>query len=108
MVVLWAALDASPGIQLPSARTMLVLAPLVLLVVGLQIGCLVDLVRSPTVRYLPRAAWVLIVVAVSPPFGAAAYLGWGRERHDGQALGLSAEEIAEVRGVEEAERRAVR
>jgi hypothetical protein len=37
-----------------SGRTLLALAPLVLLLLGLMAYCLMDLARAPSVRYLPK------------------------------------------------------
>ena len=37
-----------------SDGTLLALAPVVVLVVGLVVFCLVDLIRAPAVRYLPK------------------------------------------------------
>src|SRR5512132_1220126 len=39
---------------------------------GHLIYCLVDLIRAPSVRYLPKPVWALIIVFVSAPFGALA------------------------------------
>jgi hypothetical protein len=77
---------------------MLALAPLLLLVLGLQVYCLIDIVRSSSVRYLPKLVWAVIVVVVSAPLGAFAYLIWGRNRDDRQASGLDAEELADLTG----------
>ncbi len=53
------------------------LAPLLLLAAALAIYALVDLVRAPAVRYLPKWAWALICV-LSMPLGPLAYLILGR------------------------------
>lgn len=53
------------------------LAPLIVLAVALAIYALVDLVRAPAVRYLPKWAWALICV-LSLPLGPLAYLTLGR------------------------------
>jgi hypothetical protein len=53
------------------------LAPILLLAVGLVVYCLADLVRAPSVRYLPKWAWAIICVA-SVPLGPLAYLTLGR------------------------------
>jgi len=79
-----------------SSSTMLALAPLLLLVLGLDVYCLIDIVRSPSVRHLPKLVWALIVVVVTAPLGAFAYLIWGRKRDDRQAPGLDAEELADL------------
>jgi hypothetical protein len=39
------------------------------------------------VRYLPKAAWALVIVLGSAPFGAIAYLVLGRNRNDDRADG---------------------
>jgi hypothetical protein len=60
---------------------LLALIPLLVLLAGLIVYCLVDLVRARSVRYLPKPVWALIIVLVSAPFGALAYLVFGRDRH---------------------------
>ena len=77
---------AAAGVQLnpPPWSTLLALAPLLLVVVGLIVYCLVDLARARSVRYLPKAVWALIIVLGSAPFGAIAYLVLGRNRYDGR------------------------
>ncbi len=53
---------------------------LVLLVaVGFEVFCLVDLARAEEVRYLPKWGW-LIVSLVSIPLGGIIYLVVGRVR----------------------------
>jgi hypothetical protein len=71
------------ALNLPSGRVLLALAPLLVLVAGIVIYSLFDLARARSVRYLPKAVWALIVVFVSTPLGALAYLVFGRDR-DGQ------------------------
>jgi hypothetical protein len=63
-----------------SGGTLLALTPVVLLVIGLVIFCLVDLIRAPAVRYLPKPLWALIILVGSTPLGAVLYLVLGRER----------------------------
>jgi hypothetical protein len=53
------------------------LAPVVLVVVGFVVFCLVDLSRHD-VRYLPKWAWAVICIA-SVPLGGIVYLLVGRE-----------------------------
>ena len=53
------------------------LAPLILLAAALAVFALIDLVRAPAVRYLPKWAWALICV-LSMPLGPLAYLTLGR------------------------------
>jgi hypothetical protein len=53
--------------------------PILVIAIGFEIFCLVDLARAPEVRYLPRWAWVLICLA-SVPLGGIIYLIIGRAR----------------------------
>jgi hypothetical protein len=53
------------------------LAPLLVLAAALVVYALVDLVRAPTVRYLPKWASAVICV-ISLPLGPLAYLTLGR------------------------------
>ena len=64
-----------------SGRTLLALVPLFVLLGALIVYCLVDLIRAPSVRYLPKPMWALIIVVVSAPLGALAYLVFGKDRH---------------------------
>ncbi len=61
-------------------RIVLALLPLVLVAVGLDVYCIVDLVRATSVRYLPKIVWAVIIVLVSSPAGALLYLFLGRDR----------------------------
>jgi hypothetical protein len=67
-------------------RIALALLPLVLVAVGLDVYCLVDLVRATSVRYLPKAIWAVIIVVVSFPAGALLYLFLGRDRDHGSKV----------------------
>ena len=78
-----AVIDAA-AIDATSGRTLLALAPLVLLLVGLMAFCLTDLARAASVRYLPKPVWALIIILVSFPLGAIAYLVFGKDHHDRQ------------------------
>lgn len=69
------------SLNVPSAKVLLALIPLFALLAGLIVYCLVDLIRAQSVRYLPKPVWALIIVLVSAPFGALAYLVFGRDRH---------------------------
>jgi Phospholipase_D-nuclease N-terminal len=69
------------SVNAPSGKLLLALIPLFVLLVGLIIYCLVDLIRAPSVRYLPKLVWALIIVVVSAPLGALAYLVFGKDRH---------------------------
>lgn len=53
------------------------LAPLIVVVTGFVIYCLVDLARHE-VRYLPKWAWALICI-MSVPLGGIIYLLVGRD-----------------------------
>jgi len=88
-------------VNMPSGRVLLALLPLVVLILGPIIYCLVDLIRARSVRYLPKPVWALLIVLGSAPFGALAYLVFGRN-HDGDPVHDSdragtAEEHAGVR-----------
>ena len=48
-----------------SGRTLLALVPLFVLVGALVVYCLVDLIRAPSVRYLPKPVWALIITTTS-------------------------------------------
>ena len=80
-VYAFAAPAAALGVSVPSGRVLLALMPLFVLLAGLIVYCLVDLIRARSVRYLPKPVWALIIVLVSAPFGALAYLLFGRDRH---------------------------
>jgi hypothetical protein len=68
-------------VDMGSGKVLLALAPLLALVAGLIIYCLVDLIRAPSVRYLPKPVWALIIVLFSSPVGAIAYLIFGKDRN---------------------------
>lgn len=55
------------------------LVPIVVVAVGFEVFCLVDLARAGEVRYVPRWAWAIICV-VSIPLGGIVYLSIGRSR----------------------------
>ncbi|HSK26970.1 MAG TPA: PLDc N-terminal domain-containing protein [Jiangellales bacterium] len=62
-----------------NGTVLLALLPLLVLLVGFAVFCLVDIVRAPSTRALPKWAWALITV-VSIPLGGILYLLLGRER----------------------------
>jgi len=68
-------------VDMGSGKVLLALAPLLALAAGLMIYCLVDLIRAPSVRYLPKPVWALIIVLCSAPVGAIAYLIFGKDRN---------------------------
>jgi hypothetical protein len=53
------------------------LIPIVVVAVGFEVFCLVDVIRAKEARYLPRWAWVVICL-ISIPLGGIAYLIFGR------------------------------
>jgi Phospholipase_D-nuclease N-terminal len=66
-----------------SGRTLLALLPVLVLLLGLIVYALADLLRAPSVRFLPKPLWAVVILLVSAPFGALAYLVIGRNR-DGE------------------------
>src|SRR6476646_12123132 len=74
---------ASVEVNLPSGTAMLAITPVLMVILGLVVFSLVDLVRAPSVRYLPKVVWGVIIVLVSTPLGAIAYLVFGRPRRSG-------------------------
>jgi hypothetical protein len=69
------------GVNMPSGRLVAALVPVLLLVAGLIVYCLIDLIRAQSVRYLPKPVWALIIVLGSAPLGALAYLAFGKDHH---------------------------
>jgi Phospholipase_D-nuclease N-terminal len=67
-------------------RLLLALAPLLIVAVGFDAYCLVNLIRSPSVRYLPKVVWGIIIVFISFPLGGLLYLFVGRDRHHGSRV----------------------
>lgn len=63
-----------------SGRTLVALLPVFVLLLGLLVFALIDLVRAPTVHYLPKPVWAAVIVLGSAPFGALVYLVFGRNR----------------------------
>ncbi len=56
------------------------LVPVLVLVLGLDAFCLVNLVRSRSVRNAPKLAWAIVILVVSAPLGALLYLFFGMDR----------------------------
>jgi len=56
------------------------LIPVAVLIVGLDGYCLVNLVRAPSVRNLPKPLWAIVILFVSAPLGAILYLCFGADR----------------------------
>jgi len=56
------------------------LVPVLVLLLTLDAYCLISLARAPSVRYLPKLAWVFVILLVSAPTGALLYLFFGVDR----------------------------
>ena len=56
------------------------LFPIIVVFLAFDIFCLVDLARVERVRYLPKWAWVLVILFVSSFVGGVIYLILGKER----------------------------
>jgi hypothetical protein len=69
--------DGDAVVLVGSGVPVAALAPLVLAGLAFILFCLVDLIRAPSVRYLPKWAWAIICVA-SVPLGGIVYLVVGR------------------------------
>jgi uncharacterized membrane protein HdeD (DUF308 family) len=55
------------------------LAPILLIALGFVLWVVLDIVRSPSVRYLPKWAWI-VISCISIPVGGIVYLLVGRQR----------------------------
>jgi hypothetical protein len=64
---------------------MALLLAVLVVVIALDVFCLVDLYRSEEVSYLPKWAWVILII-VAHFVGAIGYLIFGRNRHAGLGL----------------------
>ena len=80
MHILLAAGSAAANHARPSHRLLYALLPIVVLAVLFDVYCLVDLSRAKSVRHLPKAVWVIIIVVISAPWGGLIYLFLGRDR----------------------------
>lgn len=69
---------AGPGHPMLHAWPALV--PVAVLILGLDGYCLVNLVRAPSVRNLPKPLWAIVILFVSAPLGAILYLCFGADR----------------------------
>ena len=56
------------------------------LALAFDIYCLVDVIRAPSVRHLPKAVWAIIILLVSAPWGGLLYLFLGRDRGRGASV----------------------
>jgi len=66
----------------PPVGVLYVLAPILILAVAFDVYCLRDLIRASSVRHLPKAAWAIVILLVSAPWGGLLYLFLGRDRGD--------------------------
>jgi hypothetical protein len=66
-----------------SHQLLYALLPIVILAVMFDVYCLADLIRARSVRHLPKAAWAIIIVVISAPWGGLLYLFLGRDRSQG-------------------------
>jgi ABC-2 type transport system ATP-binding protein len=56
------------------------LIPILVVLLALDVFCLVDLSRAEEVYYLPKWAWVIIIVVLHL-IGPIGYLAFGKWRH---------------------------
>jgi ABC-2 type transport system ATP-binding protein len=56
------------------------LVPVLVLILGLDAFCLINLVRAKSVRNAPKLAWAIVILVVSAPIGALLYLFFGMDR----------------------------
>jgi ABC-2 type transport system ATP-binding protein len=77
---------ASSAAAAHSPRLFFALLPIVVLALAFDVYCLVDVIRAPSVRHLPKAVWAIIIVLVSAPWGGLLYLFLGRDRGRGASV----------------------
>jgi ABC-2 type transport system ATP-binding protein len=65
------------------------LVPVLVLVLGLDVFCLVNLVRAKSVRNAPKLVWAIVILAVSAPLGALLYLFFGMDRGGSAAASVA-------------------
>ena len=58
--------------------TLAALIPIVVVALGFAAYCIVDVVRAPSVKHLPKWGWI-VACLVSIPLGGIVYLMTGRE-----------------------------
>ena len=71
-----------PGLHLPPGLVA-ALAPVLVVLLGLDAFCLINLARSKSVRNAPKLAWIIVILCVSAPLGALLYLFFGMPRNPG-------------------------
>jgi ABC-2 type transport system ATP-binding protein len=74
-----AAAHGGPLAHLPPAFLAAVV-PVLVLFLGLDVFCLINLIRAKSVRNAPKLAWAIVILAVSAPLGALLYLFFGMDR----------------------------
>jgi hypothetical protein len=67
----------SPPIVFAADVSIAAVLPLLLVAAGFVIYCVVDIARAPSVKHLPKWAWVLICL-LFVPLGGIVYLLVGR------------------------------
>jgi ABC-2 type transport system ATP-binding protein len=65
---------------LPGLPNLAALIPVLAVLAGLDIYCLVNVARAKSVRNAPKLAWVIVILIVSAPVGAILYLFFGMDR----------------------------
>ena len=78
MIAALAAASRHPLLHLGNLAPALI--PVLVLLVGLDVYCLVNLARAKSVRNMPKLAWVFVILCVSAPLGAILYLSFGMDR----------------------------
>ncbi len=87
-------LGTDGGVNWPSGSAWAVLAPLIAAILVVVGWALIDLVRAPSVKYLPKTVWAIIIVLGSMPLGAIFYLAAGRERGTSVPSAITPQSIA--------------
>ncbi len=72
--------------MLPLLDALPALIPVLVVLLGLDIYCLVSLVRAQSVRNAPKLVWAIVILFVSAPLGAILYLFFGRDRSGGSRV----------------------
>jgi ABC-2 type transport system ATP-binding protein len=73
-------IQLAAGSGRPLLQALPALIPVLALLLGLDIYCLVNLARAKSVRNAPKLAWVIVILCVSAPLGAILYLFFGMDR----------------------------
>jgi ABC-2 type transport system ATP-binding protein len=73
-------IQLAAGSARPLLQALPALIPVLALLLGLDVYCLVNLARTKSVRNAPKLAWVIVILCVSAPLGAILYLFFGMDR----------------------------